>query len=92
MEQVGVAKEHGALHRRLGKRGEVVGRSSGNRLYVRFDGEDARVSIRPHLLRVLTTAGVGGAGGDADDARLSVEHIIFQLRELLPVIGDGHDR
>ncbi|MGH7743687.1 MAG: hypothetical protein ACREQ5_02550 [Candidatus Dormibacteria bacterium] len=39
---------------------------------------------RPHLVRVLTAAGA--------DAPLSVDHIIEQLRELLPPIGEGHDR
>lgn len=53
VEQVDVAKEHGALRGRLGKRGEVAGRTQSYRLYVHFDGEDAPVSIRPHLLRVV---------------------------------------
>jgi hypothetical protein len=55
VEQVAVAKERGALPSRLRKRAEVLGRSGGNRLYVRFDGEHRKVSIRPHLVRVITT-------------------------------------
>lgn len=52
VEQVAVAKEHGALSRRLGQRGEVVGRAP-TRLWVRFDGEQRPVSVRPHLVRVV---------------------------------------
>lgn len=52
VEQITVAKEHGALRSRLHKQGEVVDRR-GTRLVVRFDGEGEPVSIRPHLVRVL---------------------------------------
>jgi hypothetical protein len=80
VEQVAVGKERGALASRLGKRGEVLGRalgSNGNRLYVRFDGEETQVSIRPHLVRVIP-------------ATLSAEHIVDQLRDLVAEIGDRH--
>lgn len=54
VEQVAVHRELGALRCRLHKRGEVVGRTNSNRVYVQFDGEPPRlVSIRPHLLRVV---------------------------------------
>ncbi|MGH3719029.1 MAG: hypothetical protein ACRDRI_09360 [Pseudonocardiaceae bacterium] len=52
VEQVVVAKEHGAVLSRLGKRGQVLGRGN-TRLTVRFDGEHEPVGIRPHLVRVL---------------------------------------
>lgn len=58
VEQVEVAKEHGALSRRLGMRAEVIGRSQSNRLRVRFDGEDKPVSIRPHLVRVVPAGSI----------------------------------
>ncbi len=48
-----MAKEYGALASRLHKQGQVVDRR-GARLVVLFDGEDTPVSIRPHLVRVLT--------------------------------------
>jgi hypothetical protein len=57
VEQVAVAKEHGALTVRLHQHGVVIslgGHSGrGHRLRVRFDGETEPVSIRPHLLRVV---------------------------------------
>ncbi len=53
VRQVVVDRAHGALASRLGKWGVVVRRSRGGRLYVRFDGEQAPVSLRPHLVRVL---------------------------------------
>lgn len=56
IEQVAVAKEHGALPSRLHKQGQVIGRGK-NRLIVRFDSEKNVVRIRPHLVRVLTTPG-----------------------------------
>jgi len=56
IEQVAVHREHGALPSRLHKQGEVLGRGS-TRLTVRFVGEKTVVSIRPHLVRVLTTPG-----------------------------------
>ncbi|MGH3812938.1 MAG: hypothetical protein ACRDUV_10835 [Pseudonocardiaceae bacterium] len=53
-----MGKEHGALPSRLHKQGEVLGRGT-TRLTVRFDDEDTVASIRPHLVRVLTTPGRG---------------------------------
>lgn len=53
VEQVEVAKERGALRRRLGKRGVVIGRSASKGLYVCFECEVGQVAIRPHLVRVL---------------------------------------
>jgi hypothetical protein len=53
VEQVGVSKERGALPSRLHQRGQVVGRGT-NRLYVRFESDDQLITLRPHLLRVLT--------------------------------------
>ena len=81
VEQVAVAKEHGALTARRGKRGEVLGRTQrGNRLRVRFDGEPSRpVDIRPHLLRVVPVM--------LSMPALSFEGIVAQLRELQ---GDLH--
>ena len=52
VEQVLVDRPHGALPSRLGKQAQVIRRSRGNRLVVRFDGEDHPVSIRPDLVRV----------------------------------------
>jgi hypothetical protein len=52
VQQITVAKEHGALRSRLNHHGEVIDRR-GTRLHVRFDGEDKPVTIRPHLVRVL---------------------------------------
>ncbi|MGH3897149.1 MAG: hypothetical protein ACRDTA_02635 [Pseudonocardiaceae bacterium] len=51
VEQVEVAKEHGALRSRLGKRGPVL-RRSATRLVVRFAGERELARIHPHLVRV----------------------------------------
>jgi hypothetical protein len=88
VEQIAVEKQHGALSFRLRKRGEVVGRaggSSGNRVYVRFDGEDKQVSIRPYLLRVVVAA--------VDTVPPTTGHIIDQLNDLRPApAGDDHDR
>jgi hypothetical protein len=78
VEQVGVAKQFGALSSRLGVRGVVTGRargSNGNRLHVRFDRETKPVLIRPHLLRVVP---------------VTTEIIIKQLGDLRPA-GDDHD-
>lgn len=72
VEQVGLAKEHGALSTRLGKRGTVLGRR-GCRLEVRFEGEQRVVNIRPHLVLVLA---------EVQQPPLSTEGIIVQLREL----------
>lgn len=62
VEQVAVAKEHGALRTRLHQQGEVVShgkRGRGHlRLYVRFDGDTEAVSIRPHLVRIVATEGI----------------------------------
>jgi hypothetical protein len=58
VEQVAVANEHGALTVRLHQHGVVISPGGlsgrGHRLHVRFDGETKPVSIRPHLLRVVT--------------------------------------
>jgi len=64
IEQVAVDKNHGALPSRLHKQGQVVGRGL-TRLTVRFDDENAPVSLRPHLLRVLDTPTV--TPGHADE-------------------------
>ncbi|MGH3822115.1 MAG: hypothetical protein ACRDRA_04635, partial [Pseudonocardiaceae bacterium] len=79
VEQSGVDGRYGALRSRLRKQGEVIGRGSGrgNRLYVRFEGEDRRVSIRPHLVRVVPAV--------ITLPRSVAE--LEQLRELLPDAG-----
>lgn len=66
VEQIEIAPDYGALRSRLHQRGEVISRR-GCRLYIRFDGEQERVSIRPHLVRVVP---------------LSIAHIITQLDSL----------
>jgi hypothetical protein len=86
VEQIHVDKQYGALSSRLGKRGVVVGRAggtSGNRVYVEFDGENKQVSIRPHLVLLLPTE---------TETPLSAAHIVGQLRDLwLPApAGDDH--
>ena len=53
MEQVEVDATYGALRSRLHKQGEVLGRTRSTRLLVRFEDEHERVSIRPHLVRVI---------------------------------------
>ena len=53
-----VHKGHGALPCRLHQQSQVLGRGT-TRLTVQFDGEDTVVSIRPHLVRVLTPPGGG---------------------------------
>jgi hypothetical protein len=77
VEQIEIAPDYGALRSRLHQRGEVICRR-GCRLYVRFDGEQERVSIRPHLVRVVP---------------LSIAHIITQLdslhREHAADLADG---
>jgi hypothetical protein len=84
VEQIGVAKEYGALASRLHKQGQVVDRR-GARLVVLFDGEDTAVSIRPHLVRVLT------ADADADPPPPpSAERIIAPLPALLPAEEGDH--
>ena len=55
----------------------------GARLVVLFDGEDTPVSIRPHLVRVLTA--------DADPPPPpSAEHIRAPLPALLPAEEGDH--
>jgi hypothetical protein len=54
IQQAAVGKKHGALPSRLHKQGEVLGRGV-TRLTVQLEGEDTAVSIRPPLVRVLTT-------------------------------------
>ena len=56
VEQIAVSKQHGALPSRLHQQGQVVRRGHA-RLYVRFERDDQLVSLRPHLVRVLTTSG-----------------------------------
>ncbi|HKR51661.1 MAG TPA: hypothetical protein VJT72_19175 [Pseudonocardiaceae bacterium] len=51
-----MSKQHGALPSRLHQQGQVVRRGHA-RLYVRFERDDQLVSLRPHLVRVLTTSG-----------------------------------
>jgi hypothetical protein len=53
IEQVAVGKSYGALPSRLRKQGQVLGRGV-IRLIVLFDDEDTVVSIRPHLVRVVS--------------------------------------
>jgi hypothetical protein len=89
VEQVDVDKQYGALSARLGKQGEVVYvpvDHRGNRVHVRFDGEDKPVTIRPHLLRVVVAA--------IDTVPLTTGHIIDQLNDLRPAPAgdDDHDR
>lgn len=60
VEQVALAKEHGAVSRRLGKRGVVVGRVRGVRLRVLFDDEAEPVTIRPLVVRVVPVLQGGG--------------------------------
>jgi hypothetical protein len=56
-----------------------------NRLYVRFESDDQLITLRPHLLRVLTV--------EAELALLSAEHIVERLRALLlPEISAGSAR
>lgn len=54
VEQIAVNKDHGALPSRLHQHGEVIGRGT-DLLYVRFQGENQLVGLRPHLVRVFTT-------------------------------------
>jgi hypothetical protein len=46
----------------MGKQAQVLRRSRGGRLVVRFDGEDHPVSIRPDLVRLrpVTTEQIHG--------------------------------
>lgn len=59
VEQIQVCKKHGAVPSRLHRQGQVVGRGN-SRVVLLFDGVDRPVSVRPHLLRVIT-AQTGGA-------------------------------
>lgn len=61
VQQVAVAKLHGALPCRLGKFGRVVGRGF-TRIHVQFDSEPEATSLRPHLMRVIDPATSQGAG------------------------------
>ncbi len=58
VEQISVNSDYGAMPSRLHQQGRVVGRGK-NRLHVRFDVDNKVVSVRPHLVRVLTTSGGG---------------------------------
>jgi len=79
VEQVLVDRAHGALASRLGKQAQVIRRSRGSRLVVRFDGEDEPVSIRPDLVRVRPVS----TGQILDQLQ--------QLHDLLPTSGPGDD-
>lgn len=58
VEQVREHPEPGMLLSRLHQQGHVLGRGT-TRLTVQFDGERKLVSIRPQVVRVLTTPGGG---------------------------------
>jgi hypothetical protein len=73
VEQVAIAKEHGALTSRLHKRGDVISRSRGSRLQVRFDGETKPVGIRPHLVQVIA---------------LNAEQIVAELEQARELAAD----
>jgi hypothetical protein len=74
VEQVLVDRAHGALVSRLGKQAQVIRRSRGSRLVVRFDGEVQPVSIRPDLVRVRP---------------VNTEQIIDQLQQLHDLLPAG---
>ena len=80
VEQVEIDARLGAPRSRLGKQGQVIGRGS-TRLVVQFDEESDAIRIRPHLVRRLEI-----------DQPLSTAHIITQLWDLLPAIGEAHER
>jgi len=80
VEQVLVDRAHGALTFRLGKQAQVIRRSRGSRLVVRFDGETQSVSIRPELVRVRPV----NTGQILDQLQ--------QLHDLLPAGGHGDGR
>ena len=80
VEQVLVDRAHGALASRLGKRAQVLRRSRGSRLVVRFEGEDQPVRIRPDLVRVRPVS----TGQIIDQLQ--------QLHDLLPAGGHGDGR
>jgi phytoene dehydrogenase-like protein len=77
VEQVLVDRAHGALASRLGEQAQVIRRSRGSRLVVRFDGEDQPVSIRPDLVRLRP---------------VSTGQILDQLEQLRDLVGDGDGR
>lgn len=52
VQQVGVAKEYGALSSRKNHIGLVMDHR-GARLHVQFDNESVPVTIRPHLVRIV---------------------------------------
>ena len=86
VEQTHIEAQYGALRSRLNKQAIVISHGRGhrgNRLYVQFNGENQQVSIRPHLVRVVTT--------EAGTSPPSVEHVIKQLRDLLLPAPDGDD-
>lgn len=53
----------------------------GHRLVVQFDEDSGAIRIRPHLVRVLEI-----------DQPSRAAHIITQLWDLLPAIGESHER
>ncbi len=58
--QIAIATEHGAIPRRLHRRGRVV-RRVGFRVQVAFDGEAGEpASVRPFLIRVVASEGGDG--------------------------------
>ena len=80
VEQVLVDRAHGALASRLGKQAQVIRRSRGSRLVVRFDDETEPVSIRPDLVRLRPV----NTGKILDQLQ--------QLHVLLPAGGHGDGR
>jgi hypothetical protein len=58
VEQVLVDRAHGVLAYRLGKQAQVIRRSRGSRLVVRFDGENHPAQGR----RLLTSVPCPGGG------------------------------
>ena len=83
VEQKEVDDRMGAPRSRLHARGHVTSRGT-TRLVVWFDREDQTVSIRPHVVPILPA--------ETEMPPLNVEHIIEQLRGLLPATGTGHDQ
>jgi hypothetical protein len=57
VQQIGTAKEHGALRPRLHQHGVVISLGGkggrGSRLRVLFDADTDPTTIRPHLVRVV---------------------------------------
>jgi hypothetical protein len=57
VQQIGIAKEHGAFRPRLHQQGVVISLGGqggrGFRLRVLFDGDTEPATIRPHLVRVV---------------------------------------